>query len=393
MTRAHDQVIETAEHIEEAAAAWVTRIDLRGTPDEWTRLDAWLAASPRHRAAFLRLSVAWRRLDQLKGLALTGSEVDADLLDPARWSAASEDIAAALPEAPPPQPPLRGDVEVTARHSEPHQVHLDGLRMLGARSREHSRSYRLSARGSRLAASLVAALVLAAGGYGGWLALNRGHTESYSTAVGEFRRIPLQDGSTLALNTDTKVSVTFSRGHRKVELAQGEALFSVAHDTSRPFDVQAGSTVVRAVGTQFAVRRLEDSSVDVYVSEGRVSINPPSSPTFAAGTVAYVRNGHVDARAVSRNDITDSIAWTAQRLVFKGETLAKVVEEFNRYNLRKLVVPAPALAQQHIGGSFPANDPDGFAISLERFLGVHARHDMRDGVEVILLEQEATLAK
>ncbi len=392
MTRAHDQVIETAEHVEETAAAWVTRLDLHGTPDEWASLDAWLASSPRHRAAFLRLSVAWRRMDQLKSLALAGNEVDADLLDPARWSSSSEELAPALSELPAPELSPHAVAESTTPAFEPHQVHLDGLRALGAESRERAKSYRLSARGSRMAASLVAALVLAAGGYGGWLALNRGNTKAYSTAVGEFRRIPLQDGSTVALNTDTRVSITFSRGHRKVELAHGEALFEVAHDTARPFDVQAGSTVVRAVGTKFSVRREENSAVEVKVAEGRVSINPPSSPTFAAGTVAYVTNGRVDARTVPTSDITDSFAWVARRLVFKGETLDRVVEEFNRYNLRKLVVRAPALAQQHIGGSFPANDPDGFAFSL-RFLGVRARHVVRDGAEVITLEQEVTPAK
>src|SRR5687767_10795521 len=73
-----------AGEIEQRAAEWVARIDLRGTPEEWAALDAWLAANPRHRAAFLRLSVAWRRADQLKKLAPSNGVVDADLFDPAR---------------------------------------------------------------------------------------------------------------------------------------------------------------------------------------------------------------------------------------------------------------------------------------------------------------------
>src|SRR4051812_23814736 len=88
MTKAHDDLSNTGdnwESIEQKAAEWVTRIDLRGTPEEWAALDVWLAASPRHRAAFLRLSVAWRRADGLRKLAPLRGAVDEDLLDPARW--------------------------------------------------------------------------------------------------------------------------------------------------------------------------------------------------------------------------------------------------------------------------------------------------------------------
>ena len=106
-----------------------------------------------------------------------------------------------------------------------------------------------------------------------------------------------------------------------------------------------------------------------------------------------MRGGRVTSDTLPSSDISDRLSWsTTQRLVFKGETLAAVVEEFNRYNDRKLVVPVSALAQQHIGGSFPATDPDGFAIALQRMLPVHARHLHRgDGVEVISLETGAPM--
>src|SRR5690349_1730117 len=95
MTKALDDVADggkrRADEIEQEAAEWVARIDLRGTPEEWSALEAWLNASPRNRAAFLRLSVAWRRTDELKRLAPLGSVVDPDLLDPARWKSEPSD--------------------------------------------------------------------------------------------------------------------------------------------------------------------------------------------------------------------------------------------------------------------------------------------------------------
>src|SRR3954468_11448859 len=86
MTRTQDDDFEgRANEVEQQAAEWVARIDLRGTPEVWSALDAWLNTSPRHRAAFLRLSVAWRRADELKKLAPAGGVVDPDLLEPSRW--------------------------------------------------------------------------------------------------------------------------------------------------------------------------------------------------------------------------------------------------------------------------------------------------------------------
>jgi len=386
MTRAHDQVIETAEHIEETAARWVTRIDLHGTPDEWARLDAWLAASPRHRAAFLRLSVAWRRTDQLRHLASIGQEVDEDLLDPNRWANTPEEQLApeSLPAAQAPRGPV---VDLASRRTEPHQLHLQELRALGAEPHEPKRSFRLSARGSRLAASVVVALVLATGGYLGLQLVKPHETETYSTMVGEFRRVPLKDGSELALNTDTIATVEFSGNHRVVNLERGEALFTVAHDTSRPFDVHSGRIVVRAVGTRFSVHKHGELSADVLVAEGKISINPPSSSTFGAGSYTTVRNGRLTTALLPQNDISERLEWTAsRRLAFKGARVSEVVAELNRYSVRKIVIRAPGLAEQNIGGTFQAGDPEGFVSALEQAYPVHARHLSNGSEEIISVE-------
>jgi len=391
MTRAHEEVIETAEHIEETAAGWVTRIDLHGTPDEWARLDAWLAASPRHRAAFLRLSVAWRRADQLRHLASLGTEVDEDLLDPHRWAALPVDAEpCASPEVA--EAKRSPAVDLASRRTEPHVLHLQGLRASGAEPREPAaRSFRLSARGSRIAASFVVALVLATGGYVGWQLVDPHETTTYSTLVGEFRSIPLSDGSTLALNTDTVVKVELSGNHRVVDLERGEALFTVAHDTSRPFDVRAGNIVVRAVGTRFSVRKRDESSADVLVAEGRISINPPSSSTFGVGSYMRVRDGHIDTTQLAPDDISARLHWTdsPSRLFFADATVSEVAAELNRYSVRKIVIGSPRLAEQHIGGVFRAGEPEAFVAALERTNGVRARHLRQGSEDIIIVEERA----
>ena len=59
---------------------------------------------------------------------------------------------------------------------------------------------------------------------------------------------------------------------RLVELQRGEALFEVAHDPKRPFEVTANRVTSRAVGTKFSVRLYEDERVETVVAEGRVLV-------------------------------------------------------------------------------------------------------------------------
>src|SRR5687767_12515943 len=64
-------------------------------------------------------------------------------------------------------------------------------------------------------------------------------TPVYMTAVGEQRTVVLPDQSRMTLNTSTRVRVAYEADARVIELEYGEAMFSVTHDPSRPFEVQA----------------------------------------------------------------------------------------------------------------------------------------------------------
>lgn len=82
MSRPHGPCTIPASEISKRAATWLIRVDAGATPEDWYQLNAWLDASPRHRAAFLRLSVAWDKSNALKHLSLTGEEPEIDLLAP-----------------------------------------------------------------------------------------------------------------------------------------------------------------------------------------------------------------------------------------------------------------------------------------------------------------------
>src|SRR5690606_41756429 len=102
--------------------------------------------------------------------------------------------------------------------------------------------------------------------------------EPFLTSIGEQRDFTLEDGSSLAVNTGSLVEVLRLDGSaRELRLRRGEALFSVAHDPSRPFRVEVGGHTVEAVGTEFDIRLHEGGVIDVVGTEGRARLlsGPP----------------------------------------------------------------------------------------------------------------------
>jgi transmembrane sensor len=190
-----------------------------------------------------------------------------------------------------------------------------------------------------------------------------------STQVGEVRRLTLEDGSALALNTASVLQVKFDSDERRIVLRQGEASFQVSHDAQRPFVVQAGNVFVRAVGTAFSVRMRQDD-VDVIVTEGVVEVvrNAGKSSQIQAERVA--RNQEVvvatsakpiTVAALSEPEVERRLSWQDGRLVFQGEALARAVEEVNRYSPLPVVIDDPELGRKSFVGVFRVGDTRAFA--------------------------------
>jgi transmembrane sensor len=190
---------------------------------------------------------------------------------------------------------------------------------------------------------------------------------TYSTDIGEQRSISLADGSTVDLNSQSRIRVRYSEAERAVDLLEGEALFHVAKDRTRPFTVRSNTAQVRAVGTQFDVYRKRSETL-ISVVEGRVAVpNPtarPSGGDIYLGAGEQLRVTHDATNKPEHPNIVNATAWRQRQLVFESASLAEVAEEFNRYNARHLVIENPEVCAFHISGIFSSTDPS----SLVRFL-------------------------
>lgn len=93
----------------------------------------------------------------------------------------------------------------------------------------------------------------------------------YATDTAEQQQLTLADGSDLAINANSQLSVALSDTERRVQLQQGEVFFSVARDTQRPFVISTDRGQIRVLGTAFNVDTSGDGLV-VSVEHGIVEV-------------------------------------------------------------------------------------------------------------------------
>lgn len=203
--------------------------------------------------------------------------------------------------------------------------------------------------------AIAASLLLATLGFSLWSSVEFWLAD-YHTRPGEHTSVPLADGSVVHLNTRSALSVSLSHDRRSLSLKQGEALFEVAHDPVRPFEVTVGGGVVRAIGTVF--------NIDHHGRDTVVSV--------LDGTVRVMRRDHsIDVHAGSRIIIEDGgrvthpepvnfpgvTAWRRHELVFEQMPLQEIITELNRYRSDMVLIVDARLRNQELSGSVSLDDP------------------------------------
>ena len=291
------------------------------SPEEQRRLDAWVTESSRHKGALVRAQAAALRLDRLGAFA------------------GGRSVLGSLP------------------------------------SRHTSRRW--------LIVAAAAASVAGIASFGAWLSRERIQEAwggiQYVSNRGELKEMKLADGSAMTMNTQTQVLVRYTRERRDIHLIQGEALFTVAHDPQRPFTVRVGRWTAVAVGTAFAIHRLDAQTTNITVTEGVVEMRRDDRrgtggwPRLTRNQEAtFDADGTMELHQASASDVGQRLAWRSRLVVFTGEPLRAALAEINRYSPHPIVVNDPELAQRQIVGVFSTSDIQTFVSGMEATLGVEA---------------------
>jgi transmembrane sensor len=177
--------------------------------------------------------------------------------------------------------------------------------------------------------------------------LRGGAPVTYSTTVGQRDSVRLEDGSLVLLGPASRVAV---RG-REVDLT-GEAFFRVVHDDTQPFIVRAGESVIRDIGTEFAVHTDDaTAAVRVVVQEGSVALSRGAdSVMLQQGDVGRVAGGRVEALAGGA--APEDFAWMRGELVFRDTPISTVMADLRRWYGVEVRVADTALLQRRFTGTF-----------------------------------------
>ena len=145
-------------------------------------------------------------------------------------------------------------------------------------------------------------------------------------------RITLDDGTEVWLNSGStlRYPVKFSGEDRRVQL-NGEALFDVTHNPSRPFIVEAGKSTMTVRGTKFNVRDFaEESLAHTTLIEGCVEVaNLAGRVTLQHGMQSQTRS-QSDPLSVREVDTNIYTAWTEDKIAFYNAGLEEVLAEISR---------------------------------------------------------------
>ncbi|WP_425252198.1 FecR domain-containing protein [Janthinobacterium sp. NFX145] len=236
------------------------------------------------------------------------------------------------------------------------------------------RGKRRLAQTARVAAATALAVMLAAGIGSIHHVQPLDLLADYRTGTGERRSVLLPDGSVLHLNTGSAVDLAFDSRERGVMLRSGEIAIDTSHsgnDGGRPFIVHTPDGSLRALGTSFIVRRLDEGGTRLTVTRFSVAARPascapqPQVPCaqeriVGQGETVRLHDGVVGLPAPADGNAD---AWKDGMLVVENQPLGAVVAEIARYHHGYLHV-TPEAARLRVSGALPLGNSNAALLAL-----------------------------
>lgn len=192
----------------------------------------------------------------------------------------------------------------------------------------------------------------------------------FETATGVSRSLALGEGESVHLAPASRL-VLKGGDPRVLELARGEAYFSVTHDPARTLRIQAGDYAVTDIGTKFGIN-LAEKSVTVAVAEGHVAVAAAggSSTRVGAGQRVVGRGGQLEPiSAISAGDVS---SWRDGRLVYDHTPLRLIADDLARYTGKRVTVD-PAISEQQFSGVLSIGDGSRLFDNLSDLMAISYR--------------------
>jgi ferric-dicitrate binding protein FerR (iron transport regulator) len=243
--------------------------------------------------------------------------------------------------------------------------------------------------------------VLAAGGTALWLRHDQApapvasavdRPREITTTRQERATLDLADGSHVVLGPESRLIIParFNReraAHARDVQLEGEAVFTIAHDSRRPFRVRVMGLVVTDIGTTFELRAYaSDSTLSVAVSQGSVTVVhlPASGAVAASADSILLGRGDLAAMAKDgrltvnrRAELAPYFSWVDGDLVFERAPLAQVVRSIGRWYDLDIRVSDERLKGRLVNAQFSTQSPGAMLDALANAVGARANREGR----------------
>lgn len=167
------------------------------------------------------------------------------------------------------------------------------------------------------------------------------------TPAGTTTSLTLSDGTEVLLSANSRLTYDKEFGSNKREVTlTGEARFSVAKDTGRPFIVITEKLRTQVLGTVFDVKAYPSTVPDVTLYEGRVevSLNGASPRQMQPGEQASIGKS---GKLVLEKASDEKGKWTEGEFAFDNRELMSVMQEIGSwYNISVVFHSRPLLEER-----------------------------------------------
>lgn len=198
--------------------------------------------------------------------------------------------------------------------------------------------YRITTVYAKAAAILLLPLIIAGGLYVGYLqgfssmTVGRQASSAIYAPMGSRVSFNLPDGTKGWLNSGSTLTYSLPFNENRNVTLKGEAWFDVSHDEKQPFEIKAGDSKIKVLGTSFNVSAYPDEKcVEVVLQNGKIEFSDKSQKNtviLKPSEQLVLQEGRLN---VNSADASKYKAWTEGRLIFRGDGMAEVARRIERW--------------------------------------------------------------
>jgi transmembrane sensor len=185
----------------------------------------------------------------------------------------------------------------------------------------------------------------------------------YRASVNEIREVTLPDGSQITLDALSSFNLKYSQNERRIELTQGRLFADVITNPERPFIVETETATVKALGTQFTVNKLDDTT-KVTVTESKVELCNKNADDHLTYQLACIRGQAGEAMKLAGgllsgpafSNVKADIAWIRHRLVVNDQPLSYLLNDLSKHYRGMMLYSDADIKDIQVSGVYPTDD-------------------------------------